>query len=33
MTTSKNIDDDFMPVNYNVKVIFQIYGQFGAIRK
>ena len=31
--TSKNIDDDVMPVNCDVTVIFTIYGQFGAIRK
>ena len=32
-TTSKKFDDDFMSANYNVNVIFPIYGQFGAIRK
>ena len=31
--TSKNIDDDVMPVNCDVTVIFTIYSQFGAIRK
>ena len=32
-TTSKEFDDDFMSANYDVTVIFPIYGQFGAIRK
>ena len=31
-TKSKTFDDDFMS-NCDVIVIFQIYGQFGAIRK
>ena len=30
---SKNIDDDVMSKNYDIVVIFPIYGQFGAIRK
>ena len=32
-TTSKKVDDDVMSTNYDVIVIFPIYGQFGAIRK
>ena len=32
-TTSKKIDDDIMSTNYDVIVIFMIYGQFGAIPK
>ena len=32
-TTSKKFNDDVMPANYDVLVIFSIYGQFGAIRK
>ena len=32
-TTSKKIGDDIMSENYDVIVIFLIYGQFGAIRK
>ena len=32
-TTSKKVDDDVMSENYDVIVIFLIYGQFGAIRK
>ena len=32
-TTSKKFNDDVMPANYDVIVIFSIYGQFGAIRK
>ena len=31
--TSKKIDDDIMSTNYDVIVIFMIYGQFGAIPK
>ena len=31
--TSKKFDDDVMSTNCDVIVIFQIYGQFGAIRK
>ena len=30
---SKNFDDDVMLTNFDVIVIFTIYGQFGAIRK
>ena len=30
---SKKIDNDVMSENYEVIVIFPIYGQFGAIRK
>ena len=29
----KKFGDDFMPKNYDVIVIFLIYGQFGASRK
>ena len=29
----KKIDDDIMPTNCNVVIIFPIYGQFGAIWK
>ena len=32
-TTSKKIDDDVMLENFDVTVIFLIYGQLGAIRK
>ena len=32
-TTSKKIDDDVMPENYDIIVTFPIYGQFGVIRK
>ena len=32
-TTSKKFDDDIISANYDVAVIFPIYGQFGAIRK
>ena len=32
-TTSKKFDDDVMPANFDVIVIFPIYSQFGAIRK
>ena len=31
--TSKKIDDDVVPANCDVIVIFPIYGPFGAIRK
>ena len=31
--TSRKLDDQVMPTNYDVIVIFPIYGQFGAIRK
>ena len=31
--TSKKMDDDVIPTNCDVIVIFTIYGQFGAIRK
>ena len=31
--TPKKIDDDVMPKNCDVIVIFSIYGQFGAIWK
>ena len=30
-TTSKKFEDGIMSVNYDVIVIFPIYGQFGAI--
>ena len=32
-TTSKKSDDDFMSENFDVIVIFSIYGQFGAFWK
>ena len=32
-TESKRVDNDFMSVNRDVIIIFQIYDQFGAIRK
>ena len=32
-TTSKFFDDEIMPENCDVIVIFPIYGLFGAIRK
>ena len=32
-TTSKKIDVDLMSENYDVIVIFRIFGQFGAIRR
>ena len=32
-TTSKKFDNDLMSKNFDVIVIFSIYGQFGAIRK
>ena len=32
-TTSKNFGDNVMLANYDVIVIFPIYGQFGAIWK
>ena len=32
-TTLKKFDDDAMSANYDVIVIFLIYGQFAAIRK
>ena len=32
-TTSKKIDDGIISENYDVTVIFLIYGQFEAIRK
>ena len=32
-TTSENFDDDVMSGNFDVIVIFPIYGQSGAIRK
>ena len=32
-TTSKKSDDEVMSANCEVIVIFQIHGQFGAIRK
>ena len=31
--TSKKFNDDFMSENFDVIVIFPIYGQFGAVRK
>ena len=31
--TSKKFDDNVMPANCDVVVIFPIYGQFGAIRR
>ena len=30
-TTSKKFDDDVMSENFDVSVIFQIFGQFGAV--
>ena len=30
-TTSKKFDDDVMSENYDVIVIFRIFGQFGAV--
>ena len=32
-TTSKKFDDEVISANFDVIVIFLIYGQFGAIRK
>ena len=32
-TTLKRFDDDLMSANYDVIIIFPIYGQFGAIWK
>ena len=32
-TKSKKLDDNIMPLNCDVIVIFPIFGQFGAIRK
>ena len=32
-TLSKNINDDVISENYDVIVIFPIYGQFGAMQK
>ena len=32
-TTSKRIDDDVILANFNVIVIFSIYGLFAAMRK
>ena len=32
-TTSKGFDYDVMSTNFDVIIIFLIYGQFGAIRK
>ena len=32
-TTSKNFDIDIMSENYDVIVIFRIFGQLGAIRR
>ena len=32
-TTSKKFDDDVISANWDLIVIFPIYGQFGAIRK
>ena len=32
-TTLKKIDDNAMSTNYDVIVIFSIYGRFGVIRK
>ena len=32
-TTSKRFDNDAISKNYDVIVIFLIYGQFGAMRK
>ena len=32
-TMSKKIEDDIMSENYDVILIFLIFGQFGAIRK
>ena len=32
-TMSKKFDDDFMSKNFDVIVIFRIFGQFGAVRR
>ena len=32
-TTSKKVNDDVMSANYDVIVVFPIFGQFGAIPK
>ena len=32
-STSKKVEDDVVSAKCDVKVIFPIYGQFGAIRK
>ena len=32
-TTSKKLDDDVMPGNCDVIVIFRVFGQFGAVRR
>ena len=32
-TTSKKFDDGVMPENCDVIVIFQIFGQFGSVRR
>ena len=32
-TTSKKFDVDVMLENYDIIVIFQIFGQFGAVRR
>ena len=32
-TTSKEFDDDFMSINYDVIIIFPICGEFGVIWK
>ena len=32
-TTSKKFDVDVMPTNYDVIVIFRIFGQFGAVQR
>ena len=32
-TTSKDFDDEVMSGNYDVIIIFQVFGQFGAVRR
>ena len=32
-TTSENFDDDVMPGDCDVIIIFRIFGQFGAVRR
>ena len=32
-TLSKNINDDVISENYDIIIIFPIYGQFGAMQK
>ena len=33
LTTSEKFDDDVVSTNYDIIIIFPIYGQFGAICK